>query len=126
MTALVGPEHRFTLIARNNAGLERVEAGDGAGAEAMLLPTLAKAREAGFEQIVSVVQRNLGRAILLQGRLDEAHRELAAAYERSVERGEQENAIKCAQAMVELARERGNAADVDLWEGRAGTAAKGQ
>jgi tetratricopeptide (TPR) repeat protein len=114
-----GPDHQLTLVARNNHGLMLVEMGDGSSAESVLRDTLARAISGGFAPMEPVVRRNLGRALDLLDRDDEALEELEHAYALSIERGEQEHASKAAQALAAYFERRGRASEAGAWRGRA-------
>ncbi|MBX3359821.1 MAG: tetratricopeptide repeat protein [Phycisphaeraceae bacterium] len=121
-----GPDHQLTLGASNNYGLMLVERGDGARAESLLRDTLARAMASGFAPMEPVVRRNLGRALDLLDRDDEALAELERAHALSIERGEQEHASKAAQALAAFFEKRGRASEAGAWRGRVpGTGSRG-
>jgi tetratricopeptide (TPR) repeat protein/tRNA A-37 threonylcarbamoyl transferase component Bud32 len=115
----LGPAHTQTMIQANNLGYCLIRADRPDDAALILAAAAQTAREHTQPLIESVLRRNLGHALRLLGRHDDARAELTTAYEMSTARGEIANARKAAQQLAELARQLDRPDDATLWDHRA-------
>lgn len=113
--AKFGPEHQFTLVATNNYGLALIESGDGEAAARVLEPLVPRVADGKFASLEPGIRRNLGHAMMLRGRFDEAAGQLQKSYELSVNRGETEAARRAAALLAEACQRGGRATDAEQW-----------
>jgi tetratricopeptide (TPR) repeat protein len=96
-----GPESSQAIVLRNNYATALIAAGRGGEAAAILSAQLGRLGDR-FESMHPVLRRNLGHALMIDGRLEEAVAELTAARDSSMARGEAENAARCERLLAEL------------------------
>ncbi len=119
LEAQLGPDHRHTLVARNNFGVAQIDSGEAAAAVETLQDVLVRVKATGYEEMLTAVLRNLGRAQCAAGASDAGVAMLEEAYRLSLERQEAQNAVVCAGLLADHFEREGQTEASGLWRARA-------
>jgi len=122
LEASFGEQHRQTLIGRNNLAVALIDAGRSHEAVALLERVLASCREAGYQEMEPVVERNHGRALIASGEIERGIAALESAFALSISRQERNNALTCAQLLADHYTTAGDHARASAWTASAQSA----
>ncbi len=118
---LEGADAQAVVYARTNLAMMQLGDGDARAAEANLRQALDTAEAGEWGGLIPLIRRNLGRALMAAGELDEAAAAFEVAYEEAAVLGRDQQR-RAAAYLAEAHRRRGDEAEAAAWTERAGGA----
>lgn len=118
----LGENATQTMVVMNNYATSLIEAGRAGEATPIFEDILTRlSASGGPPSMTPVVRRNLGNALLREGRASEGVLALETAYRESIDRQEYENARRCASILAEHFAGIGDIAMSQAWNARPDT-----